>query len=217
MDGLAERFTPMWIAYLVAAALAGTVAVLVLRSHRRGWSFRDTTGTNVFTVAGATLFAISLLGLLGLSSPTVVDWWQALAVRVGLHLGSVVVLEVGIVLDAREGGTLGSRPVWLMMAALFVIGTWLSWSSARDLLEGPLVLHSSADLTVERTRGGGRGGSSIFATLVMKAPDGSRVTLDMQGWGAERAEAVLSKCDAKHAFQITVLRHTERVLDVACK
>ena len=93
-------------------------------------------------------------------------------------MGGVVVLEIGIVLDARYGGSLGEKPVWILMAVLFAIGAWMSLNSARDLISGPVVL---------------------------------------RGWGAEQAQAMYETCSPNADVLVTVLLHTERVLDVACK
>jgi hypothetical protein len=108
--------------------------------------------------------------------------------------------------------TIGASPFTLLST-----GVWLSWGSARDLVDGPVVLHGKNNLSVEKLSGGARGGASIWASLVLLAPDGTVVPIDMRGWGAEKGEDFLASCNASADVEVTVLRHTERVLAVRCQ
>lgn len=214
MGWLADNFTPMWIVWFCVIAVVCVVIGTIFYKRKPGESLHDTVGASPLTLLGATLVATSFLSLLGFSSPTVVDWWQALAVRMAWQMGGVVVLEIGILLDAKNGGSLDERPVWILIGVFFAIGVALTWNTARDLIDGPVVLRGHADLAVEKTHGRH---ASIAASITLKAPDGSDVPFDFAGWGAEDAEDKFSECDPKSEVDVTVLRHTERVLDVACK
>ena len=127
----------------------------------------------------------------------------------------VTTLEIGI-LDARYGGSLGDRKVHVMMAIFFLIGVGMSWSSARDLIEGPVVLHGKSNLEVEKWHRI-RGGRGISANVDLTAPDGTTETIDVSGWGANRAEDQFGACDPGSEVDVTVLRHVGTILDVACK
>jgi len=216
MGRVADNFTPMWLVYFIVIAVVGIVVGAILHLRKRGDSFRDTTGTNIFTVLGATLFVTSGLVYLGFSSPTLADWWQGLAVAIAAHMGGVLVLEIGIILDAREGGSLGERSVHVLMAIFFLLGVVMSWSSARDLIAGPIVLRGKSNLEVEKWERM-RGGGGIEANIDLTAPDGSTETIDLSGWGANRAEDQFGACKPGGEVDVTVLRHVGQILDVACK
>jgi hypothetical protein len=213
---LADNFAPMWIVWFIALAVIGITIGAFIHLHKRGNSFRQTAGTNVFTVVGAIAFVTSLLVYLGFSSPTLVDWWQGLAAAVVWHMGGTLLLEIGIVLDARYGGTLGDRNVHILMTVLLLIGLAMSWSSARDLIAGPVVMHGTANLEVEKWHRN-RGGGGISANIDLIAPDGSKETIDLAGWGANRAEDQFGQCAPGSEVDVTVLRHVGTILDVACK
>jgi hypothetical protein len=216
VNWIADNFTPMWIVYFCVLAVVGVVVGVFIHHHKPGQTMRQTIGASPFTLLGAFLFSTSILSLMGFSSPTVVDWWQALAIRVAWHMGGIIILEIGIVLDARYGGSLSDRPVWILMAVFFTIGAWLSLNSARDLISGPVVLRGNAAIQIEKAHRI-RGGDAIWANVDLKAADGTNVTIDMRGWGAEQAESLYESCDPNGDVLVTVLLHTERVLDVACK
>jgi hypothetical protein len=215
MAWLADNFTLMWIVYFIVIAVVGIVVGAFLHLRKPGDSFRKTAGTNIFTVLGATSFATSFVVYLGFGSPTVVDWWQGLAVAVTWHMGGIILLEIGIALDARYGGSLGDPKVQIMMAIFFLIGVAMSWSSARDLIAGPVVLHGKSNLDVEkweRIRGGG----GISANIDLTAPDGTTQTFDLNGWGANRAEDQFGACAPGGELDVTALRHVGQILDVRC-
>ena len=61
------------------------------------------------------------------------------------------------------------------------------------------------------------GGASIWLSLDLSTNDGSALSMNLTGWGAEVAEEKLSSCRPGQRVRLEVLAHLEKVLEVACE
>ncbi|HEX6764844.1 MAG TPA: hypothetical protein VF103_05185, partial [Polyangiaceae bacterium] len=106
---------------------------------------------------------------------------------------------------------------WLGMGAIVLFGALVCKNPLLDLVRGPLELHGTPKLDVERVRGRIRAGAAIYATLQVRMPSGALEVFDFSGWAASKAEEKLAACPRGRPARVTVLRHCERVLDVVCE
>ena len=219
MSWFADNFTPMWIVGLIALLLLGFMLGAVIYRHKRGETLTETIGIHPLTFVAIGLFSASiLLGPLytAFSEPTLDDWWQSLAFRVVWQLGSAVLMAIGVLFEARRGGTLGDWKVWLMLVGFVVAGALLCIQEERDWIAGPVVLRGTPSVDVVKTHGV-RGAGGIWATLTLHQPDGTAEEIDTSGWGATLLGDKLGHCENADQIDVTLLRHVDAVLDVACK
>lgn len=181
-----------------------------IRKRDPGISFFMLTAciTYVLGVAAGWLFTT-------FDTPTTVDWWHMLALRVGMIGVGSVLISVSSILTARENGRLG-RNVWLMIGGFWIIALLCARTSALDLAEGPISVRL-VDFDVENVRGAARGGAKIFSTLKARFPDGSVKEVPSAGWEATTAEDAIEGCDPSSPIDVVLLEHMERVLAAECK
>ena len=201
----------MWLPAVIALGTIVCVAIAAIKTSSIGMSWLTLVGCVNFTLAMTDGFAVTFF-----ATPGPDDWWQAPLVRVVWQIGSSFVLALAAGLEARGAGRLGLRSVWALIVGLLVLGPLASLHPLRDLLSGPIPLRV-VDFEVVKTPGGARGGSRIFGTLRVRAPEGAEQTLDLVGWGANDAEDRLRTCDDVKGSTVVVLAQLERVIDVRCR
>lgn len=200
----------MLIVWLFLGGVVICVAVALILTRRRV----DSMGVKPLTFLAIIVFCTSFLGFFvtAFSSPNAESWWQALLVRVGWQLGSAIFLVVMLLI---EGGD--QRALQIFALVLLTIGVAMTFNPMRDLIQGPLLLRGTMDLSVFKTHIAYRGGGKIFADLHLKAENGSQTEINMVGWGATEAIDKLEGCHDGDTVEVIVLRHMKRVLDAKCQ
>ncbi len=224
MQWIVQHFSPIWIILFIPGAVVAIVvgATIYQHIHDGDVTWQETIGMRPFTLLAIVAYLSSFLGILltNFSSPTSIDWWQSLEIRTGWQFGGTILLVAAIAMEARDAGSLRKRSVRVLMVVTLLIGLLLVRNPVLDLLEGPVVLHGKALLVVakwKQFRRGAKAGRGIGATIDLTTSDGKAVALEMSGWMANQAEEKFAACERGSRVEVTVLRHVEAILDVACR
>lgn len=207
---------PMLIVWFIAVSVTLIVTWAAAAHRVKG----EPIGMALLSLAAITFWFTGLvLGyfVTHFSSPTPETWWWALGVRVAWQIGGALFFGLALLTDALLAGASLRKPAgWIFVTACMTIGALASINPLIDLIRGPAIMRGSAEIQVER-RARVKGGASIRAELRLTAPDGTRNEWSMVGWPAEKAEAALAQCTNMNDVEITLLRHTKRVIDVRCE
>jgi hypothetical protein len=162
---------------------------------------------NVFAVVMVVVFATGALCGFFVTAfwiPDPANWWLPALIRVAWQLGGAVLfgLSVALANEPARGG-------WRVVAGVAAVGLLLAHNPLLDLIRGPTHVRGLLTANIHDSS------DSIYATVTVRADDGTVTRLDLAGWPVSAFQDSLTACHRQPA-ELTALRHLDIILALSC-